>query len=382
MAARSGVPMRIFDTFMFDGEVTLLHHRLAQLYDLIDFFILVEARRTYTNRVKPLTFSLYRDEFQWAAPKLRPVALDSLGGPALSPRERAALQRNCVHLALRDALPDDVVLLLDADEIPSRSLLHRLRRGQIELPCRLAMTRHHTYLNTVAPASPCCPASDLRLSMHALRGEPPGRWDQLRPCWFGHSGVAVRYRELSGESLSGTRQCAFALRFGPAIVATAPEAGRHLCAVDPSASLPRKLPRVFHAEHATRRAMSEEHLARCRRYGIHHLGWWCSQMPQGNLPADLAQLAALHPESKLRRPLGPRMLRHILCAWAWLRVSHVLSDGVVSFIDRRFAGSMCILGLPLLLLHVMRSRIRGWARPAAAQHSVEHSQDCEAVREN
>jgi beta-1,4-mannosyl-glycoprotein beta-1,4-N-acetylglucosaminyltransferase len=382
VASRVGSRMRIFDTFMFDGELTLLRHRLTELYDLVDFFILVEARRTYTNRIKPLTFATHRDEFQWAAPKLRAVALDSLGGPALSAHQRAALQRNCVQLALRDAAPEDIVLLLDADEIPSRGLLLRLRRGVLDLPCRLQMTRHHTYLNVLAPASPCCPASDPRLSMQALRGAHPGRWNHLQPRWFGHSGVAVRYGELDDDHGSGSGQCAFALRFGSDIVAVAPEAGRHLCAVDPSAKLARKLLRVFHVEHATRRAISEDHLARCRRYGIHHLGWWCSEMPYGALPADLARLAHMHPGMTLRHPPGPRFVRQIVCAWAWLRLSQLLPDRLVSAIDRRFLASMCVLGLPLLLVQLMRSRIRRLALPAAGQSLVDHWPGCRVATES
>lgn len=362
--------MRIFDTFMFDGELILLRHRLAELHDLVDFFVLVEADRTYTNQVKSLVFAAHRSEFQWAAPKLRPVALANLGGAALSPRERAALQRNAVCFALRDAAPDDVVLLLDVDEIPSRAFLLRLRGNAIDLPCRLEMTRHYAFLNVIAPASPCCPTSDPSRSNQALRAAHPGIWDRLGQPWLGYSGVAVRYGEFAGNHGQSVGAGAFSLRFGSGITAIAPRAGRHLCAVDPSSSIGRKLPRAFHTEHASRRSMSEEHLGRCRRYGVHHLGWWCSEIPAGPLPQELARLATAHPELVRDRSFGPRLLRQIICAWGWLRLSHKLSDELVSLIDRRFSVSMCILGVPLLLLQLARSRFGCLPRPGKRQQSM------------
>jgi hypothetical protein len=53
--------MRIFDTFPFDGELDLLEHRLAETYDLVDAFVLVEAAQTYSGAPKELTFAANRD---------------------------------------------------------------------------------------------------------------------------------------------------------------------------------------------------------------------------------------------------------------------------------------------------------------------------------
>jgi len=143
--------MRIFDTFPFDAELDLLEHRLSETYDLVDVFVLVEASQTYSGRPKELTFDAHRDRFAWAAAKLRHVTLGSLGGPERTPRERAAFQRDAVRIGLAGAALDDVVLLLDADEIPSRSLLQRLRENGIDQPRRILMTRHYQYADAVAP---------------------------------------------------------------------------------------------------------------------------------------------------------------------------------------------------------------------------------------
>jgi Glycosyltransferase family 17 len=352
--------MRIFDTFMFDGELALLQHRLTESYDLVDYFVLVEARRTYSDRPKPLVFAAHRAEFHWAASKLRVVTLDSLGGPGLSSRKRASLQRNAVLLALRDALASDVVLLLDADEIPSRELLLRLRAGSVTLPCRLAMTRHHEFMDVLAPASPCCPSVDAKLSLTPIRGPRPGKWSELGTTWFGHSGVAVNYSEISGDpehSIDG--RSAFYLRFGPYIHNISEAAGRHLCAVDPGAGLARKLPRAFHTEHATERAMCAAHLARCHRWGVHQRGWWYCEAPDGPLPDDLARLAAKHPGLTRSPSFQPMLLRRLVCTWSWLRMWNRLPDGMVNQIDRRFPVWMLVLGVPLLMLAMLRT-LKSW----------------------
>jgi len=348
--------MRIFDTFMFDGELTLLRYRLAEIYDLVDYFVLVEARRTYSNQPKPLIFTAQQSEFAWAAAKMRVVALDGLGGPRLSARERAAVQRNATLLALRDAAPEDVVLLLDADEIPSRNFLLQVRSGAIVMPCRMAMTRHYELLDALAPASPCCPPPDSQAILTALRRPRPGSWSELGSTWFGHSGVAVTYHDLSDRTGSRAHNnTAFSMRFGSSISRVAPCAGRHLSAVDPAARLECKLPRVFHTEHAIERSRSAVHLARCRKYGVHHSGWWYSEIPPGVLPADLARLASASAVLRSNHSFRPMWLRRLVCAWAWLRLWERLPNSVVRIIDRYFAASMFLLGAPLLALDVLRS---------------------------
>src|SRR3569833_1846529 len=172
----AGVMMRIFDTFMFDGELTLLRYRLAEIYDLVDYFVLVEARRTYSNQPKPLIFTAQQSEFAWAAAKMRVVALDGLGGPRLSARERAAVQRTATLLALREAAPEDVVLLLDADEIPSRNFLMQVRSGAIVMPCLMAMTHKNEKQKTHKPAKTNSKPSVSQAMLTALRRPLPGCW--------------------------------------------------------------------------------------------------------------------------------------------------------------------------------------------------------------
>jgi beta-1,4-mannosyl-glycoprotein beta-1,4-N-acetylglucosaminyltransferase len=345
--------MRIVDTFLFDGELGLLQHRLKETYDLVDRFVLVEARRTYRNAPKPWVFAEHREEFAWAADKIRWIGLTTLGSTGLSARERAEIQRNSILLELRDLEPEDIVLLLDADEIPSRSFLERLLCESLpERGGRLAMTRHYEFLNVVAPASPCCPHPQAKFPAE-LGFIEAGEWHRLDQRWYGHSGVAVRYRDLS--SADGTGHSPYELRYGNRINAVIPETGRHFIAVDSAARLECKLGRVFHEEYATERGLSIPHLRRCRRYGIHHRGWWYAEIPSGELPSDLQSLAVEHPEMVRAQAMPPRFLRRAMRTWAWVRLWSQWPEGTVSWVERHLRWLMPLLLLPLTLADILRA---------------------------
>jgi beta-1,4-mannosyl-glycoprotein beta-1,4-N-acetylglucosaminyltransferase len=49
-------PLRIFDCILFHSELDLLEIRLHELYDFVNYFVIVEAVRTFTDKKKPLYF--------------------------------------------------------------------------------------------------------------------------------------------------------------------------------------------------------------------------------------------------------------------------------------------------------------------------------------
>jgi len=341
-------PVRIYDTFLFDGELDLLEHRLRQNLDATDVFVLIEAAETYRGRSKPLVFAQNRERFAWAAHKIRAIQLNSLGTPQSTPRARAAVQRNVLLMALQDATERDVVLILDADEIPSLPALAALHARGLTEPCRLEMTRHYQRLNLLAPASTCCIDPGQPFAF-AARHPRPDSWNP-GALWSGRSGIAVPFESLRGKQ----GMTPFRLRFGSVIDRVMPDAGRHLTAVDPSAHLERKLGRVFHAEWATERGVYPPHLARCEKYAVHHRGWWYAELVPGKLPADLASLAASCPETMRSEALPPAWRRHCMRTWAWLRQSRLLSDSAIKRIDDHFGASLPWLAAVLLPMDGVR----------------------------
>lgn len=346
--------MRIFDTFPFDGELDLLAHRLEETSDLVDAFVLVEAGETYRGAPKPFLFEENKARFGWAAAKIRHVKLETLGPRAANPRDRASVQRNAAVLALGDAEPDDVVLLLDVDEVPSRALLERLRAKGLDRPRRLEMTRHYGFADMLGPRSPCCPSAGDPFPAAVDRPRPLG-WDRLEPFWHGHSGTAVRWRDLAASS-------AMTLRFGLPLDGPIAGAGRHFTSVDPSARLHRKLPRMFHAEFDGARETDEAHLERCRAHAVHHRGWWYAERPEGPLPDDVERLVRRQPGIAFGQEPPPRLSRLLVRTWAWLRLWKALPDGMVRLVDRHFERMAPLLAPPLLLCELGRRAAATFAK--------------------
>jgi len=352
--------MRMFDTFLYDGEADLLQHRLDQTYDLIDAFVLVEAHETFRGVPKAAHFRDQRARFAWASDKIRVVSLKRLGSPTESPWNREAFQRNAIALGLRDAAPEDIVFLLDADEILSRALLTRLRQTGIDRPHRLAMTRHYAYLDQIAPGSPCCADKDAPFAF--FRGRlRPGTWSDLADRWHGHSGVVARFKDLAGdeqETLPG--RSAYELRRFLRHAPVLEGAGRHFNATDPSGRTERKLGRIAHQELAKERALCPIHLKRTRHCGVHHYGWWYAETPEGPLAEDLERLSQACPEARRPAPLPPIAFRRAVRTWFWLRLSPWIADCIVRFVDRHFESLVAVLSLPLAAAELLRFLAARW----------------------
>jgi len=355
-------PVRIFDTFLFDGELDLLEHRLRQNFDATDVFVLIEAAETYRGRAKPLVFAENQGRFAWAAHKIRVIQMHSLGTPHSSPRERAAVQRNALLMALQDANERDVVLILDADEIPSLTLLAELRAHGLARPCRLEMTRHYQRLNLLAPASTCCVDPSQPFAF-AAQHQRPDHWSP-GSLWSGRSGVAVPLQSLKGPQ----GMPPFRLRFGGGIDTVLPNAGRHLTAVDPSAHLSQKLGRVFHAEWATERGVYPPHLARCEEHAVHHRGWWYAEFVPGELPPDLANLAAACPLALQSEALPAMWRRRCVRTWAWLRQSNLFPDTAIKRVDDHFSSYLPWLAAVLLPMDCIRFLVAEVLRAVAKKH--------------
>ena len=362
-------PVRIYDTFLFDGELDLLEHRLRQNFDATDVFVLIEAAETYRGKPKPLVFAENRDRFAWASDKIRAIRLNSLGAPSSTPRARAAVQRNAMLMALQDATEQDIILLLDTDEIPSLSVLAELRTFGLTKPHRLEMTRHYQRLNLVAPASTCCIDPNQPFAFAAGHARP-GEWEQDR-MWSGRSSVAVPFSCLASEARP------FQWRFGGNISDVIPKSGRHLTAVDPSAQLSRKMGRVFHAEWATERGTYPAHLARCEKHAVHHRGWWYAEPIPGDLPADLASLAAVCEAALRTEALPPMWRRRCVRTWAWLRQSKWLKDSTVKRVDDHFEALLPWFAAILLCSDGARfiaaAMLRFSSKRAAARQPELHS---------
>lgn len=107
----------IYDCFTFFNELDLLEIRLNVLKDVVDRFVLVESDRTFTNRPKALVYESNKERFAAFADRIIHVVVTDYP-EYTSPWAYESIQRNHIADGLREARPEDVVLVSDVDEIP------------------------------------------------------------------------------------------------------------------------------------------------------------------------------------------------------------------------------------------------------------------------
>lgn len=123
--------MKIYDCFTYFNESEILELRLAHLYDTVDFFVIVEADMTHRGEKKEYNFekikdkvSLYQDKIIYVKLKLKKDGLEKNEWLL----ENA--QRNGILDGLKNCSEDDLILISDLDEIPSKNAINSLLHGR------------------------------------------------------------------------------------------------------------------------------------------------------------------------------------------------------------------------------------------------------------
>ena len=119
--------MKIYDCFTFYNEFDLLDLRIAEMYDHVDYMVLVEADHTFQNEPKHFNFKHRMREYEHLD-KLIYIGVEDM---PLSPdpwtNERH--QRDSIMLGIEDAADDDIIIISDIDEILRPSTIAELRQG-------------------------------------------------------------------------------------------------------------------------------------------------------------------------------------------------------------------------------------------------------------
>jgi beta-1,4-mannosyl-glycoprotein beta-1,4-N-acetylglucosaminyltransferase len=138
---------RVFDCFMLSEEVDLLHLRLLEYHDVVDYFVIVEARRTFRGERRELSFPQHQGLFEPYLDKVIYLVVDDL--PDNTPDDiwiAESYQRDYIDRGLSlHAEPGDLVILSDIDEFWDVDDLPRLKRGV--LPIVLRQSLHYYYVN-------------------------------------------------------------------------------------------------------------------------------------------------------------------------------------------------------------------------------------------
>jgi len=131
--------MKIYNGFMFYDEKKVLNLRLNCMNAYVDKFIIVESSYTHSGEKRKLLFDVnkfkkFKEKIIYIVLDEQPTNLSEVEKSdvffqinskyILNALKRENLQRNAISRGLKNAEPDDVVIVSDVDEIPNLEKLN------------------------------------------------------------------------------------------------------------------------------------------------------------------------------------------------------------------------------------------------------------------
>ena len=125
--------MAIYDCFQYFNEDEMVDLRLNVLNEYVDYFIISESTRTHQGAIKKINFNI--DNFPKFKDKIKFIVAEykeeikfknHIGGE--SPVEQH--QRNALIEGIKDASPEDFIILSDSDEIPDLTKLNEIKKNK------------------------------------------------------------------------------------------------------------------------------------------------------------------------------------------------------------------------------------------------------------
>ena len=136
--------LKVYDCFTFYNEVELLELRLKALWDVVDYFVIVEGNRKQNGDPKDFNFPKRAEDFKAFWSKIRFINADLSRVPFRGVGDWSIehAQRNAILRGTVDAEPDDLILISDLDEIPAPDIFLRLQENKVTLtaPAVLPLT--------------------------------------------------------------------------------------------------------------------------------------------------------------------------------------------------------------------------------------------------
>jgi beta-1,4-mannosyl-glycoprotein beta-1,4-N-acetylglucosaminyltransferase len=167
--------MKVHDCFSFFNELDLLEIRLHELWDVVDYFVLVEATTTHSGISKPLYYDGNKQRFYDFSKKIihivvkdMPITKDEIEA-SLSSKDREWIesgyqkednwvrerfQRNAMMRFLDLANPNDIVIIGDADEIVRASTVEWVKENIHKGSIAVSQTMYSYYLNVKSVSIP------------------------------------------------------------------------------------------------------------------------------------------------------------------------------------------------------------------------------------
>lgn len=139
---------KVYDCFPFFNELDLLEIRLNELYDVVDYFVIVEGEKTHQNNPKPLFYLENKERYSKFQDKIVHVILDESSFNE-SPAHNEDISYNAIMYGLQqtNASDDDIVIINCADEILKPEVIKDLVSSYVKPVC-IEVHNFCYYLNT------------------------------------------------------------------------------------------------------------------------------------------------------------------------------------------------------------------------------------------
>jgi hypothetical protein len=145
----------IYDCFLFHNELDILECRLRELDNIPLKHVVVEAAVTHQGEPKPFYYAENKERFSAWEDKIIHVMLtkDDLDQPGDNHR-MAIAHRRLITRGLEDAVPDDLILLCDVDEIPRAEVAKSVPSNTV-----LELSFHNFAVDWLHPLPWCGPVA-------------------------------------------------------------------------------------------------------------------------------------------------------------------------------------------------------------------------------
>ena len=167
---------KIYDCFNFFNELDVLEIRLNTLYDVVDYFVIIESSVTHSGDDKPFYFEANKERYSKFLDKIIHFKVSDSPNQFnnLQPTDDEALkqihnyintqtnrfnintqpdygrdffQKECVRRPLINCSDDDVIIISDLDEIPNPEILVNIDNLDLNNIYRLNQNMYCYYLN-------------------------------------------------------------------------------------------------------------------------------------------------------------------------------------------------------------------------------------------
>lgn len=123
---------KLVDAILFYNELKMLNFRLRELYNVVDYFIIVECSHTYAGNEKEFYFEKNKNDFAEFRDKIVHIKVSDPpnNGNAWDNEKH---QRRCIDRGIQQLQleKDDLILIADCDEIPRTETLQKLKQDGI-----------------------------------------------------------------------------------------------------------------------------------------------------------------------------------------------------------------------------------------------------------